>query len=75
VNARSFRQSRVGARLVLDVERGGWLVQQQHRRLLGEDSREGHAATLTAREHRDRAVFERFQIEPFQGRFDGGEVA
>ncbi len=65
-------QRRLDERLVLDVEAGGRLIEQDDRRILQEGARNGYSLTLTARE--GAAVFADVGV-PLVGQLFGKLVA
>jgi hypothetical protein len=57
-----------------NIEERGWLVEEEHARLLGERSRECHAPLLAAAERVDPAVRVGDEIAPRQGVLHGGSI-
>ena len=61
-------------KLVLDVQVGGWLIQQKHTRFLCERQGEPDSLPLTAAERGQWAFREAARACPFHGSLDDGPV-
>src|SRR5262245_55616003 len=72
--ARELAQQAEHERAVREIEVRGGLVEQQHRRVLGERAREVDELPLAARQLEHRAVGERREAEPAEGGFRRSDV-